>query len=444
MQITLPKNVKKIIDILEENGFEAYAVGGCIRDCLLGRQPNDWDITTSALPLQVKALFKRTVDTGIQHGTVTVLLDGEGYEVTTYRLDGEYEDNRHPKEVVFTPMLSEDLKRRDFTINAMAYNEREGRVDLFQGKEDLEGRIVRCVGDPMERFNEDALRILRAVRFSAQLGFSIEDKTREAAAALADNLEYISAERIQAELVKLVVSAHPEKIMTAYEAGITRVILPELDRAVQTEQNNPHHRLSVGGHLIESMCMIEPEKALRLTMLLHDIGKPLVKSTDEEGRDHFYGHGDVSAELARGILRRLKFDNDTVGKVTKLIAFHDYRPDLNERAVRRMLNKVGKELFPCVIKVQRADIAAQSSYRRDEKEAHICSMEKLAEKIFAENQCVCLKDLSVSGRDLIHDGMKPGKEIGEVLDELLREVIREPEHNNREFLMEYARRLRGL
>lgn len=442
MQITLPKNVKKIIGILEENGFEAYAVGGCVRDCLLGRVPNDWDITTSALPAQVKSLFKKTVDTGIQHGTVTVLLDREGFEVTTYRLDGVYEDGRHPREVTFTSLLREDLKRRDFTINAMAYNEREGLVDLFGGAGDMKEGIIRCVGDPMERFQEDALRILRAVRFSAQLGFSIEEGTRKAIQILAPNLARISAERIQTELVKLAVSPHPEEFRTAYETGITRVILPELDLAMETEQNNPHHRFTVGDHLIASMGEIEPEKALRLAMLLHDIGKPLVKSTDEEGKDHFYGHADVSADLARRILRRLKFDNDTVGKVTKLIAFHDYRPDLNERAVRRMLNKVGKELFYAVLKVQRADIAAQSDYQRSEKEEQVRSVEKIAEGIFEKEQCFCLKDLSVTGRDLIDDGMKPGKDLGRVLDELLKEVIREPEHNTREFLLAYSRELR--
>ena len=273
MQIILPKNVNKIIHVLEEHGFQAYAVGGCIRDSLLGRTPHDWDITTSALPEQVKALFKKTVDTGIQHGTVTILLDGEGYEVTTYRLDGEYEDSRHPKEVTFTSLLSEDLKRRDFTVNAMAYNEKDGLVDLFGGQKDMEEKVIRCVGDPLERFTEDALRILRAVRFAAQLGFSIEERTREAIGILAGNLEHISAERIQAELVKLAVSPHPEEFYTACETGITRVILPEFDEAMETPQNNPHHCYTVGRHMIESMRQIEPDKVLRLTMLFHDIGK---------------------------------------------------------------------------------------------------------------------------------------------------------------------------
>lgn len=442
MEIVLPKNVKKIINILEERGFEAYAVGGCVRDCLLGRKPNDWDITTSAFPEEVKALFKKTVDTGIRHGTVTVLLDGEGYEVTTYRLDGEYEDCRHPREVTFTSLLSEDLKRRDFTINAMAYNDRDGLVDLFGGEKDMEEGIVRCVGDPLERFTEDALRILRAVRFSAQLGFSIAERTREAIQILTPNLSHISAERISAELVKLAVSPHPEELQTAWETGITKVILPELDEAMGTVQNSPHHIYTVGEHLIVSMTKVEAEKSLRLAMMLHDIGKPLVKSTDEDGRDHFFGHADVSADMARSILKRLKFDNDTVYRVTSLIRYHDYRPDLNERAVRRFLNKVGKELFPDVMKVQRADVAAQSDYERSRKEEQIREVERIAEKIFSECQCFCLKDLKVTGKDLIEDGMESGRDLGRVLNELLLEVLREPEHNTKEFLISYSRELR--
>ena len=442
MQIILPKNVNKIIHVLEEHGFQAYAVGGCIRDSLLGRTPHDWDITTSALPEQVKDLFKKTVDTGIQHGTVTILLDGEGYEVTTYRLDGEYEDSRHPKEVTFTSLLSEDLKRRDFTVNAMAYNEKDGLVDLFGGQKDMEAKVIRCVGDPLERFTEDALRILRAVRFAAQLGFSIEERTREAIGILAGNLEHISAERIQAELVKLAVSPHPEEFYTACETGITRVILPEFDEAMETPQNNPHHCYTVGRHMIESMRQIEPDKVLRLTMLFHDIGKPVVRSTGEDGVDHFFGHADVSAQMACDILKRLKFDNETLNTVEKLITYHDFRPHPNERSVRRFLNKVGKDLFPLVMKVQRADVAAQSDYQRSEKEERIREVEALAEKIFAEKQCFCLKDMAVTGRDLIADGMKPGKDLGAVLSELLGEVLRDPSHNTKEYLLEYSRTLR--
>ena len=269
MVIQLPEKVKYMIDTLMEAGYEAYAVGGCIRDSILGRKPEDWDITTSARPMQVKQLFKRTIDTGIQHGTVTVMISGEGFEVTTYRIDGEYEDGRHPREVEFTASLLEDLRRRDFTINAMAYNEKEGLVDAFSGRKDLEKKLIRCVGNPKERFEEDALRMMRAVRFAAQLGFSIEKGTRDAITELAGNLAKVSAERIQVELVKLLVSNHPGEFMTAYETGLTQVFLPEFDAMIDTPQNNKHHCYNVGKHTIEAVKNSPQDKIIRLTMLLH-------------------------------------------------------------------------------------------------------------------------------------------------------------------------------
>lgn len=284
MAIQLPGKVKCIIDTLEEAGFEAYAVGGCVRDSMLGRKPEDWDITTSASPWQVKELFPVTVDTGIKHGTVTVLIGHEGFEVTTYRIDGEYEDKRHPKEVLFTSDLLEDLKRRDFTINAMAYNDKKGLVDAFGGARDLEDKKIQCVGDPVERFTEDALRLMRAVRFSAQLGFSIEGRTKEVIPALAGNLADISEERIQTELVKLLVSGHPEELRTLYETGMTKVFLPEFDRMMATPQNNLHHCYNVGDHTIAALGYVRPDKVLRLTMLLHDVAKPVCKSVDGKDR----------------------------------------------------------------------------------------------------------------------------------------------------------------
>lgn len=264
MILEIPKNAETILHILEKAGYEAYVVGGCVRDSILGRSPDDWDITTSAKPEQVKALFHRTVDTGLQHGTVTVLMEKEGYEVTTYRVDGEYEDGRHPKEVTFTASLEEDLKRRDFTINAMAYNPSSGLVDLFGGLEDIERKIIRCVGDPLERFTEDALRIMRAVRFSAQLGFTIEEETRKALKVLAPNLKHVSAERIQVELVKLLMSPHPDSLRVAYEAGITAEFLPEFDACMTTSQNTPHHCYTVGEHILHSLCHVRADKVLRL------------------------------------------------------------------------------------------------------------------------------------------------------------------------------------
>lgn len=439
--IQLPENVKFIIQTITAAGYEAYAVGGCIRDSLLGREPDDWDITTSAAPGKVKELFKHTIDTGIQHGTVTVMLDGAGYEVTTYRIDGEYEDSRHPKEVTFTPSLTEDLKRRDFTINAMAYNEEMGLVDMFGGMEDIKRRVIRCVGDPAARFTEDALRMMRAVRFSAQLGYEIEPKTREAIRELAPRLKNVSAERIQVELVKLLCSPHPEKIQLACETGITAVILPEFDRCMRTRQNNPHHLYSVGEHTVKAVEAVRNDKVLRLTMLLHDIGKPEKRVTDEEGIDHFYGHPELSEKMSREILRRLKFDNRTVHFVTSLVRFHDYRVLPIPRNVRRAILKTGEDIFPLLLEVQRADLDAQSDYLRQEKLERLEGVCNIYQEILLQKQCVSLKTLAVTGRDLVNIGMKPGRELGEVLQQLLALVIEEPSRNERETLLLEAQKI---
>lgn len=435
MRLTIPQKAEEILRVLEMHGFEAYAVGGCVRDSVLGRIPDDWDITTSARPEQVKALFKRTVDTGLQHGTVTVLMEKEGFEVTTYRVDGEYEDGRHPKEVVFTASLEEDLKRRDFTINAMAYHPRKGVVDLFGGMDDLKNGIVRCVGNPLERFTEDALRIMRAVRFSAQLGFQIEEKTKDAIRILAPNLKNVSAERIQTELIKLLVSPHPDYLRIAYETGITREFLPELDACMKTEQNTPHHCYTVGEHILRSLVDVPGDKVLRLTMLLHDMGKPVVKRTDETGRDHFKMHGPASEKMANAILRRLKLDNDTISRVCRLIKWHDYRPLPEMKAVRKAVNKIGADLFPLYLEVQKADILAQSTYKREEKLERLKGVSLCWEKIQEEHQCVSLKTLAVTGRDLIAAGIAPGKELGTLLEQLLELVLEDPELNKKEILL---------
>lgn len=438
MELKIPEKAEIILHTLEKAGYEAYVVGGCVRDSILGRSPDDWDITTSAKPEEVKALFRRTVDTGLIHGTVTVMLDKEGFEVTTYRVDGEYEDGRHPKEVSFTASLEEDLKRRDFTMNAMAYNPKRGLVDLFGGVQDMENRIVRCVGNPMERFTEDALRILRAVRFSAQLGFSIEGETLKAISALAPNLKYVSAERIQVELLKLLVSPHPDYLRTAYEAGITKEILPEFDRCMETEQNTPHHCYTVGEHTLQSLLNIRPDKVLRLTMLLHDFGKPIVKRTDENGRDHFKTHGPEGEKMAVSILRRLKMDNDTIRKVRSLIKWHDFRPKGDAVSVRKAISMIGEELFPLYLEVQRADILAQSLYKREEKLKRLSSVKALYKEIMDRGECISLKTMALTGRNLIDAGYAPGKELGEILERLLAHVLENPEDNKKEILLKLA------
>ncbi len=438
MAIQLPGKVKCIIDTLEEAGFEAYAVGGCVRDSMLGRKPQDWDVTTSASPWQVKELFPVTVDTGIKHGTVTVLIGHEGFEVTTYRIDGEYEDKRHPKEVLFTSDLLEDLKRRDFTINAMAYNEKKGLVDAFGGAGDLEQKKIRCVGNPIDRFTEDALRLMRAVRFAAQLGFSIEGQTKAAIPSLAGNLSGISAERIQSELVKLLVSSHPEEFRTLYETGMTRVFLPEFDAMMATPQNNQHHCYNVGDHTIAALGYVRPDKVLRLTMLLHDVAKPVCQTADEEGIFHFYGHPEQGAQMAKEILQRLKFDNDTIGKVTALVRWHDHRPKLEEAFVRRAIHRVGPKQYPALFEVKYADTMAKNQYKREEKLAYLAEYQRIYREIIEKKQCLGLKDLAVNGKDFIRLGMEPGKELGNTLERLLDHVLEFPEDNTKEVLLGLA------
>ena len=438
MKIQLPEKVNTIIQTLQEHGYEAYAVGGCVRDSLLGREPGDWDITTSASPDETKKLFARTVDTGIEHGTVTVLLGKEGFEVTTYRIDGKYEDSRHPTEVIFTRNLREDLLRRDFTINAMAYNDTEGIVDIFGGMDDLKRKIIRCVGNARERFGEDALRIMRGVRFAAQLGFSLEKETKEAMTELAPTLEKISAERIQTELVKLLVSDSPELIREAYHLGVTAVILPEFDEMMRTGQETKYHRYDVGEHTVQAVCNVPPDKVLRLTMLLHDVAKPEMKTVDADGTAHFKGHDIRGEQKAKEILRRLKFDNDTIHKVTKLVRWHDYRMPAEKKNVRKAMSKISAELFPMYLLVKRADILAHSMYRREEELENLSGLQKCYEEIVADHECVSLKRLAGTGTDLIGIGMKPGKQIGEVLNELLRIVLEYPEFNNKEHLLRFV------
>ena len=455
--MNIPEGAKHIIDTLLSHGFEAYIVGGCVRDMLLGRVPEDWDITTSAKPDEVKSLFRRTVDTGIEHGTVTVLIKDESFEVTTYRMDGVYEDHRHPKEVVFTPSLEEDLKRRDFTINAMAYNDEKGVIDLFGGRADLEKGIIRCVGDPNERFNEDALRMLRGIRFAGQLQFDIEEKTLAAIRNLAGTLVNISAERIRVELTKLLISDGADRLSLAYETGLTEYFFSEFDEMMHTPQNNPHHCYNVGEHSIHVAEYVNAEVkeknktegiidkkthvALAFAALLHDVAKPDCRTTDENGVDHFHGH-DVSGEKKSGeILRRLKFDNDTVSLVKCLVRFHDARyHDVKKSGMRRIIGKVGKDRMPLLFILQKADIMGQSEYKRSEKLEVLTKGETLYGEIREAQEAVTVAELAVSGRDLIDEkGYESGPEIGRELNRLLELVMDDPELNTRERLLELVK-----
>ncbi len=433
--IQIPEKVNTVLRALHEAGCEAYIVGGCVRDALLQKEPNDWDVTTSALPSEVKTIFSHTIDTGIKHGTVTVMNQGEGIEVTTYRVDGIYEDGRHPKEVSFTRSLPEDLKRRDFTINAMAYNERDGIVDLWNGQEDLERGVIKAVGDPAQRFSEDALRIMRAVRFSAQLGFEIDPKTREAAKELAPTLQKISSERVRVELEKMLVSAHPDYLRTAYELGITEVVFPEWDACMFTPQNNPHHCYTVGEHILHSLTAVRADKVLRLAMMLHDIGKPVCRTTDDKGIDHFYGHDAVSAKMADEILKRLKYDNATRKKVVNLVKYHDLAIPGTPEGVRERIFRIGEEAFPLLLEVKEADRLAQSDYQRDEKMARLEEVRKIYGEVIERGDCISLKDLDVKGSDLLEAKVAKGTEIGRILDLMLKDVLKNPEHNNKAYLM---------
>ncbi|MBO4266132.1 MAG: CCA tRNA nucleotidyltransferase [Lachnospiraceae bacterium] len=443
-----PAKVRTIISKLQEAGYEAYAVGGCVRDSYMGRVPNDWDITTNAVPEQVKAIFRRTIDVGIEHGTVKIMMGADGYEVTTYRIDGEYEDNRHPKEVTFTPDLREDLRRRDFTINAMAYSEKTGLVDLFGGMQDLRDGIVRAVGDPAERFNEDALRMLRALRFSAAFDFKIEDKTAEAISRLCKNLSNISAERIRQELEKLICSDHPNRLRQAYDLGVTGVIFPEWDAMTQCEQETPHHFTNVGDHTIVALDYIvehyhdideREDRILRIATMLHDIAKPVKKFRGRDDADHFTGHPAEGVKMAEDFLRRLKYDNDTIKRVKKLVRFHDDTPELTYPAVRRFIVDVEVSNMENLMRLKYADLYAHTDYKREEKLERIETLDRMYRQIIQDGDALSVGELTVGGSDLIAEGIPAGPGIGAALSRLLEAVLDDPSVNEKEKLLDMIR-----
>ncbi len=406
MRITLPQNVQNILTKLTGAGYEAYAVGGCVRDSLLHEEPKDWDITTSAFPDQVKQLFSRTVDTGIQHGTVSVLFGKESYEITTYRIDGNYEDSRHPKEVSFTASLTEDLKRRDFTINAMAYNEESGLVDLYNGMGDLNQKKIRCVGDPQERFQEDALRMMRAVRFSAQLGFRIEDDVLETIKKLAPNIAKVSEERIRTELVKILESCHPEEIKLLRETGLMKVFLPEVDMVM----SDTNEELK----LLKMLTQIENIK-LRIVGLFFQINSP---------------------RIAVEILRRLKFDHITINKTKLLLLWVNVNPELTGSGVRKIMSQAGNQLFPDLFDLQRAVASTLPEKEKEASFVRIKEYQKQWEGILERQECVYIKQLAITGEDIIQLGVPQGKQIGEILNYLLEQVIEDPEKNQFDLLSE--------
>lgn len=406
MQITIPKQVEGILAELREHGYEAFAVGGCVRDALLNREPGDWDITTSARPDQVKQVFGKTIDTGLQHGTVTVMREHVGYEITTYRIDGEYEDGRHPKEVAFTSDLKEDLRRRDFTINAMAYSGETGIVDIFGGIRDLEKGIVRCVGDPMERFTEDALRILRAIRFSAQLGFEIEDNTYRALSVIAPNLAHVSKERIQVELTKTLLSEHPERIYLVDETGMSPYVSDTFGALFE----------GTGKEKGISACMrasrLPARKALRWAAFLAYAGE----------------------ENTVRILKELKMDNDTINRAETLVKWFAADLSTEEAKLRAVMSSMEDDLFD--------DLLLLREFLLPEEKAVTAKLRETAGIIRGRGDCIRMKDMAVSGKDLIAAGIKPGPEMGGILNGLFAHVLKHPEENEKGYLLHMAGTLR--
>lgn len=432
----LPTQVHMALNRLDDAGYEAYIVGGCVRDHLRGVTPSDYDIATSAAPEQIEAVFRdlRVIKTGLQHGTVTVLVDGLPLEITTYRQDSTYSDHRHPDSVNFTRNLSDDLARRDFTINAMAYHPQKGLVDLWDGQADLSQRVIRCVGQPRQRFQEDALRIMRALRFSAVLGFSLEEATEQAAFDLRDTLKYVSQERLNVEFTKLLCGHSVEDVLCRY-APILGVFIPEILPMQGMEQHNPYHIYDVLTHTAKTVAHSARMRELRLAAFFHDIAKPCCFTLDDAGVGHFHGHPEIGAQMTDGILKRLKYDNATRHRVVELVRWHDLMIEPTEKSVRRALHKLTPEQFLPLLQLKYADLSAHNPEL-------VCTdklrqIEAVARQVLEQSQCFSLRDLAVNGRDLLELGMPAGKELGEALTWLLEAVMADQVINEKAALLHY-------
>ncbi len=436
MKILLPQNVKTITDILKNSGHEAFIVGGCVRDSLMGITPHDWDICTSAKPEQIKKCFEEfnTFDSGIKHGTISIVIDKEIYEVTTYRIDGEYTDNRHPESVIFTDDITKDLARRDFTINAMAYNDEKGLVDPFNGQVDLQKQVIKCVGNPDNRFNEDALRIIRALRFASAYGLDIEEETSVSILKNAHLLNNIAVERIAVEFNKLICGKGAEDILNNYR-DVIAVFIPEIKKMFDFKQKTKHHNRDVWHHTTHSVSQIDNEALLRITMLFHDLGKPDVCTYDADGSTHFKGHPKYSAKRAEGILKRLKYPTSFIEDCIKLIIYHDVRFNGSKKQLKHVMSAIGEGKVSLLLKVQRADIMAQSDYMHEEKLQKIDIASKIFDEIIEEQSCFTLKQLAVNGNDLKAIGITDGKTIGKTLKYLLSLVIDEKTENEKSVLL---------
>lgn len=443
MRFILPDDVKYVINKLNNNGFKAFVAGGAVRDMIMGRIPHDYDISTSAKPSEVKKIFKRTVDTGIKHGTVTVIVNGVGYEVTTFRREGNYVDCRHPEEVEFVDDTHEDCLRRDFTINAMLYNDNDGLTDFFCGKRDINQRIIRCVGNPEKRFKEDALRMLRAIRFSATLGFKIEENTLAAIKRYGILIKRVSNERITEELNKILMSDNPDSFRLMNEAGLLQYILPQLSRCFGEPQKNRYHIYDVGEHIMHTVQNTPSDLTLRWAALLHDVGKPRCSSTDANGIIHFYGHHRESVRIADDVLHKLRLDNNSIKDILILIENHDVRIEPVSANVKRMMSKTGAELFKKLMLLQLADNKAKSSSCYEEKKKKIEAVIRIYECIISSNEPYRISDLVINGRDLMKIGYRPGRAMGNTLRQLTEEVIINPSLNNKFYLLKRAKELKN-
>lgn len=435
----LPPQAERALDTLHAAGYEAWIVGGAVRDFVTGRAAQDWDIATDALPEQTKALFTDcpVIPTGEKHGTVTVLMDGLPLEVTTFRVDGAYSDHRHPDAVRFTRSLRDDLARRDFTMNAMAYDPRHGICDPFGGLKDLRAGVVRCVGDPHRRFEEDALRILRALRFASVFGMEVEETTADAIRRDRALLTQVAPERVQVELTKLLCGRGAAAVLRAF-AHVVAVPLPELAPTFGFEQRNPHHDRDVWEHTLAAVDAVPAQDVLRWAALLHDVGKPDCFTVDENGTGHFYGHGERSLELARAILHRLRFDTARRERIETLVRRHDLPVTAERKTMLRLLNRFGEEGARDLIALHRADAMGQAAAYRDRLTLYDRA-EALLDELLAEQACFSLRDLAVSGRDLLALGLS-GSAVGRALEGLLSAVMDGQVPNERDALLRYLRK----
>lgn len=441
MLLRIPDGARLVMERLHEAGFEAYVVGGCVRDALLGLVPSDWDLCTSARPEEMQRVFAgfHVVETGLQHGTLTIVIDHVPYETTTFRVDGAYTDHRHPDGVTFVSRVEDDLARRDFTINAMAYHPDTGLVDAFGGQEDLKRRVIRCVGAPEKRFEEDALRILRALRFASTYDFAVEEATAEAVHRLYPSLQNVAAERIRVELQKLLCGRGVGRILREY-ADVITYLLPELAPCVGFDQKRPEfHRYDVWEHTLRAVEAVAPQAALRWAMLLHDAGKPACFSVDEQGMGHAYGHGAVSRQYAEQAMERLKMDHATRDKVLMLVAHHDDPLDSSRKLLMRRLNQYGAEGVRELVEVHHADVLAKGTAAPRQVDAWAEEILQALEALLAEKPCVTLKALAVRGDDLLRVGCPKGRTVGICLEHLLEQVMAGEIPNEREALLDAAR-----